>query len=173
VGAAPHRPERVMRWWLMGVDGPWRCRYVPAERPCWKGEIQIGPFVFGWATRLVAGDIFTIEGVYAVNPHEEAIPMAVAKFRKKPIVIEAVRYTSETYGDVLAWLGPAGELSPNGVLLAIHTDSGVMTAAPGDWILKGTKGEFYPCKADIFAEIYESAEPDEPPAWKKPGDSVA
>jgi hypothetical protein len=99
--------------------------------------------------------------------------MAVEKFRKKPVVIEALHYTTNV-PEVLTWLGPAGHWTPNGVLIAINTDSGVMMAAPGDWILKGTKGEFYPCKPDIFAEIYTpEEEPDEPPAWKKPGDSVA
>lgn len=39
--------------------------------------------------------------------------------------------------------------------LAIQTLEGVMTAEPGDWIIKGVKGEYYPCKPDIFARIYE------------------
>lgn len=41
----------MKHWWLMNVDGPWRLRYVRAERPCWKGEVQIGRLVFGWHRR--------------------------------------------------------------------------------------------------------------------------
>jgi len=42
--------------------------------------------------------------------------------------------------------------------LAIHTLEGVMLTQPGDWIIKGVKGEFYPCKPDIFAATYEPAD---------------
>jgi hypothetical protein len=42
--------------------------------------------------------------------------------------------------------------------MSIDTLEGVMTAQPGDWIIKGVKGEFYPCKPDIFVLTYEPAE---------------
>jgi len=42
--------------------------------------------------------------------------------------------------------------------LAIHTLEGVMHASPGDWIIKGIKGEYYPCKPDIFEQTYEPVE---------------
>jgi len=41
--------------------------------------------------------------------------------------------------------------------VVIETQEGDMTARPGDWIIKGVKGEFYPCKPDIFEATYESA----------------
>ena len=42
--------------------------------------------------------------------------------------------------------------------LAVATLEGVMLAKPGDWVIRGVQGEFYPCKPDIFAETYERVE---------------
>lgn len=82
------------------------------------------------------------------------------KFRKKPIIIEAVRVPmpDEFYewGYVWGFLGSGNDwnVSENkGV--EIHTLEGVMTANPGDWIIRGIKGELYPCKDDIFRATYE------------------
>lgn len=50
----------------------------------------------------------------------------------------------------------AGDHSPFG--LVIRTLEGEMRADPGDWIIRGVQGEFYPCKPDIFAETYEAVE---------------
>lgn len=61
----------------------------------------------------------------------------MAKYRKKPIVVEAQR-TDET--------------------VVIHTLEGDMTASPGDYIITGVNGEKYPCKPDIFARTYEPVE---------------
>ena len=83
------------------------------------------------------------------------------KYRKKPVVIEAVRYTGASPGgngfDIVQWGKPtiASAIFPDE--LQIRTLEGVMTAAPGDWIIKGVAGEFYPCKPDIFAATYEAA----------------
>ena len=63
--------------------------------------------------------------------------IAMAKYRKKPVVIEAY----QTYVEV-----------------KIQTLEGEMTASPGDWIITGVKGERYPCKPDIFTATYEPAE---------------
>ena len=83
------------------------------------------------------------------------------KYRKKPVVIEAMLYTVETRQEVIAWAqaqhtsidddGAEYELRK----LRIHTLEGMMTADLGDWIIKGVKGEFYPCKPDIFEATYE------------------
>lgn len=91
------------------------------------------------------------------------------KFRKKPVVIEAVRNTGSNLKEVETFL--AGEVLPdmypprkyfsinwgNG-RVAIETLEGVMLATPGDWIIKGVKGEFYPCKDQIFKMTYEPAD---------------
>jgi len=81
------------------------------------------------------------------------------KYRKKPVVIEAVRLLlPETPSDIASWCGGrvcgAGDLTAK-VWIEIDTLEGVMRADYGDWIIKGVKGEFYPCKPDIFEATYE------------------
>jgi len=79
------------------------------------------------------------------------------KYRKKPIVIDAVRFDpSGSNRNAIARL-PNVAAEPDGTL-SIHTLEGVMTAYPGDWIIRGIKGEVYPCKADIFEATYETAD---------------
>lgn len=86
------------------------------------------------------------------------------KFRKKPVVIEAWQVPSEGESccdEMTTWLlgaPPETMESQHDGSIAIHTLEGVMTANPGDWIIKGVKGEFYPCKPDIFEQTYEPAE---------------
>ena len=84
----------------------------------------------------------------------------MSKYRKKPVVVEAVQWnganhllpTIEFMKGSNAYLdksrNPIGEIM-------IPTLEGVMAAAPGDWIIKGVNGEFYPCKPDIFQKTYE------------------
>ena len=60
-----------------------------------------------------------------------------ARYRKKPVVIEAFQTDEEIY---------------------IETLEGVMKANPGDWIIRGVRGELYPCKPDVFAATYEKAD---------------
>jgi hypothetical protein len=79
------------------------------------------------------------------------------KYRKKPIVIDAVRFDpSGSNRNTIARLSNVAA-EPDGTL-SIHTLEGVMTAYPGDWIIRGIKGEVYPCKADIFEATYEPAD---------------
>ena len=82
----------------------------------------------------------------------------MAKYRKKPVVIEAMQFTNERIDRVLNFIEGdcrAGfeDLKP---VLKIQTLEGEMTASLGDWIIKGVKGEFYPCKPDIFEATYEA-----------------
>lgn len=77
------------------------------------------------------------------------------KFRKKPVVIEAVQYTGDNHEVINAFVG--SELNRVFATVEIPTLEGTMTANPGDWIIKGVKGEFYPCRQDIFAATYELA----------------
>lgn len=87
-------------------------------------------------------------------------------YRKKPAQIEAKRfYGHEDYPEteIAEWCG--GELRSASVgegddtiwvpVITIKTLEGVMAAFPGDWIIKGVQGEFYPCKPDIFDATYE------------------
>lgn len=85
----------------------------------------------------------------------------MAKYRKKPVIIEAVQWdnTNESLLEILklrivspiaqAWCLRQGEC------LRLPTLEGDMLANKGDWIICGVKGEIYPCKPDIFAETYE------------------
>lgn len=87
--------------------------------------------------------------------------MNAQRFRKKPVVIEAIQYRPDlnNCNEVAAFIGdPSMECDekdhPNATY-AIDTLEGIMRANCGDWIIKGVKGEFYPCKPDIFDATYE------------------
>ena len=80
------------------------------------------------------------------------------RYRKKPVVVEAVQWTGRNPMEVFRFLDDAatGVTESNGIY--IKTLEGTMAAQIGDYIIKGVKGEFYPCKPDIFAETYEEVE---------------
>lgn len=87
------------------------------------------------------------------------------KFRKKPVVIEAVQFDGTRNGiDAIEdFMGkPCGHNfiggDPGHFEMWIETLEGGHKASPGDWIIRGVKGEFYPCKPDIFAATYEAVE---------------
>ena len=84
------------------------------------------------------------------------------RFRKKPVVIEAVQYlphdqaTQQNRIDLLELTkGQGVQIYADCIL--IQTLEGTMKALPGDWIIKGVKGGLYPCKPDIFAATYDEA----------------
>lgn len=90
------------------------------------------------------------------------------KYRKKPVVIEAMYNDGEieTISAILDWInggngakGPATYDLTGKPSMSIHIETleGVMRADVGDFIIKGVNGEFYPCKPDIFAKTYEAA----------------
>ena len=83
------------------------------------------------------------------------------KYRKKPVVIEAIKWDGDS-GTANAFLGERfgidWEYAPGERAVIIPTKEGRMRGEVGDWIIKGIKGEFYPCKPDIFAATYEPAE---------------
>lgn len=78
-------------------------------------------------------------------------------FRKKPVVIEAVQWPIKDQSQWPSWLSSANGISLNNGCCYIDTLEGEMCASPGDWIIRGVKGELYPCKPDIFAATYEEA----------------
>jgi len=86
----------------------------------------------------------------------------MAKYRKKPVVIEAVRFfdTTEGMAEVMRFIPLASILgdSKHGWYLQIKTLEGTMKATPGDWIIRGVQGEYYPCKPDIFTATYDAVE---------------
>ena len=82
--------------------------------------------------------------------------MQPTKFRKKPVVIEAMQWpgdTPETRVAVREFVD--ANIDESGGGLKIETLEGWMTVSPGDWIIRGVQGEFYPCKPDIFAATYD------------------
>lgn len=79
------------------------------------------------------------------------------KYRKKPVVIEAVQWAGIITPDVERLLEKANVL-PKGTSLLIPTLEGVMEARMGDYIIRGVSGELYPCKPDIFNKTYELVE---------------
>jgi|WetSurMetagenome_2_1015567.scaffolds.fasta_scaffold1555532_1 hypothetical protein len=102
----------------------------------------------------------------------------MAKFRKKPVVIEAMQVPplEADPDDFNEWARSVGfadyQSDRNGSLFILQREEpggplagtaritleGMMAAEPGDWIIRGVKGEFYPCKPDIFAATYEPAD---------------
>jgi hypothetical protein len=85
------------------------------------------------------------------------------RYKRKPVIVEAELFLGgysydemrihwgEEFSSKVKWDGYLNELK-------INTLEGTMTAVCGDWIIKGVKGEFYPCKPDIFEVIYERAD---------------
>lgn len=85
------------------------------------------------------------------------------KYRSKPVIKEAIQLTHENLEKIWTWMGDAYiEHSVTGddqyISMPIPTLEGVMLAGEGDYIIKGLKGEFYPCKQDIFEATYEKVE---------------
>ena len=76
------------------------------------------------------------------------------RFRKKPVVIEAIQWTGDNVEEVGEFLAGV-HWATAGRNAVIPTREGDMAASPNDWIIKGIAGEFYPCKPDIFAATYE------------------
>ena len=89
----------------------------------------------------------------------------MARFRKKPIVIEAVLWNGVTISETPDWIkealnkepGTEGNIFRMGNKVEIQTKEGPLTASPGDYIIRGIEGELYPCKPDIFLKTYEPA----------------
>lgn len=97
------------------------------------------------------------------------------KFRKKPVVIEAVKLGWDTWNEICeyaevgylkdgkpegCYLGPDGQPrqgheTSDKMGILIPTLEGLMIGTEGDWVIKGVKGELYPCKPDIFEATYE------------------
>lgn len=79
----------------------------------------------------------------------------VKKFRKKPVVIEAIQLTPFNLEAIEEFVG--GDLANTSGGVVIATLEGAMHASVGDWIIRGVQGEFYPCKPDVFEQTYEEA----------------
>jgi hypothetical protein len=109
------------------------------------------------------------------NPQQFKAGDTVRQYRKKPVVIEAIQWNGKNHREMHDFLGgnPDNYMDTCGSYfridhakveggLIILTLEGEHIATIGDWIIKGVKGEFYPCKPDIFAQTYEPAAPSQP-----------
>lgn len=83
--------------------------------------------------------------------------MSAQKYRKRPVVVEAVQLVEGNDDAIMQFMQatscPFEIVGDHAVI--IHTLEGDMTADKGDWIICGVKGEFYPCKPDVFDETYD------------------
>lgn len=85
-------------------------------------------------------------------------------FRQKPVTIEAILFDGTNLETIRQFVGealitvPLSLTEEEPVAAFINTLEGKMKVVPGDVIIKGVKGEFYPCKSDIFAATYERIE---------------
>lgn len=89
----------------------------------------------------------------------------IKKYRKKPIVVEAIQWVWENWNAICGFVPvpdvlyvPHEEVGKEKPSLRIKTLEGEHTVSYGDYIIKGVHGEFYPCKPDIFKETYEEVE---------------
>lgn len=86
----------------------------------------------------------------------------VAKFRKKPVVIEAIQFTGDNVDDIYEFVDTKKMTHVIGfdrrIDIIIFTLEGRMQAGVSDWIIKGVNGEFYPCKNDIFIKTYDAVQ---------------
>jgi hypothetical protein len=78
------------------------------------------------------------------------------KYRKKPVVIEAMKFDGTNRAPIEKWVGVESDLLSHDQTIKIPTLEGVMMAQIGDFIIKGVQGEFYPCRSDIFQQTYEA-----------------
>lgn len=91
----------------------------------------------------------------------------VKQFQKKPVVIQAVQVTGtpDNTRELIDWA--KGSTTPiflddrphYGKCISVNTTEGALWADKGDWIIKGVKGEFYPCKPDVFEATYTEVIP--------------
>lgn len=83
----------------------------------------------------------------------------ILNYRKKPVIIEAIQFegTEASNREIVNWMlgKTAVFIDKDYSTLKIPTLEGVMVASKGDYIIRGIKGEFYPCKPDIFEQTYE------------------
>jgi hypothetical protein len=88
--------------------------------------------------------------------------MTAGHYRKKPVVIEAYRFDNRITNQPPHWLTIAQRegsvrVETKPLAMFVKTLEGEMRAEKGDWIIKGVKGEIYPCKPDIFEATYDPA----------------
>ena len=85
------------------------------------------------------------------------------KFKKKPVVIDAIQWTGENGEEVRTFIGEKDCIVPidspiplqQFAYMTLKTPEGYLNAQRGDWIIRDANGDFYPCEEEIFTTIYE------------------
>lgn len=81
--------------------------------------------------------------------------MPIATFRKKPVHVDALQFDGHNFNECREFIGSDNFDNtlnyPN-----VKTLEGTMKVSPGDWIIRGVKGEYYPCKPDVFVATYDA-----------------
>lgn len=78
------------------------------------------------------------------------------KYRRKPVVIDAIKWTGDNYADVFEFTeGNAYPTKPHSDTLAVTTLEGEVMATKGCYIIRGIDGEYYPCQEEVFKKTYE------------------
>ena len=108
----------------------------------------------GWAERLSSAMLRRSRAV--LSPGGAAEKDTPMRFRKKPVVIEAQQFRADKCP--LPFARDGVMLFTADIGWHVETLEGPLRVSDGDWIIKGVKGEFYPCKPDVFAATYESAD---------------
>lgn len=122
-----------------GIDGLWFIYHAWQNGTSWF----LAPDKDGVTTVLIVGNIYENEGCVKAK-----------KYRKKPVVIEAIKYDKSSIGKAQDFCNKM-RYNPHNNEYYIETLEGTMLISEGDYIIKGVNGEFYPCKADIFEKTYE------------------
>lgn len=88
----------------------------------------------------------------------------MGRYRKIPVEVDAIRYTGDNLAEVEEFMGGKGKVQKTFVRgpgrgmragIKIQTLEGTMSTAVGSWIIRGIKGEYYPCREDIFEQTHE------------------
>ena len=164
------KPEAMdLADWLEAVGGSpsaKRCAALLREQYARIAELESELEAVG------AGGVQALSAAQAVH----ASVKGAMWFTKKPVTIQAIQWTGDNLREVITFTdGPPDTRSHHAGMawdayrdlvardgLKIYTLEGKMLASPGDWIIRGVKGELYPCKPDIFQETYAAASPTPP-----------
>lgn len=81
------------------------------------------------------------------------------RYRKKPVVIEAMQFTGDNIDAIWEWVGAGSVYGPTeeSASARVETTEGPMEMAPGWWLIRGVEGELYPCKPSVFDATYDLA----------------
>lgn len=99
----------------------------------------------------------------AADHHPATAEARPVYYRQRPVAVQAVRFEPGNGAQVAAWCGGEfrrGDGKGSRFMIDIRTAAGTVTAYPGDWIIRGLAGEFYPCRDPVFEHTYEALPDD-------------